>query len=123
RPIEERRADGARLRDERDASALRHRLAEARVELRGRAQHAEAVRSDEPDAVRPGDAKRLVLERAAARAGLAEAAGQDHGRANPGLAAFAEHVGHDAGRRDDQREVRRAADVAYPRVAAQALHA
>src|SRR5690606_3135576 len=84
RPIEQRRADGARLRDERDASALGHRLAEARVELRGRTKHAETIRPDEADPVSACDAQGLVLERATGGSGLAEAAGKDHCRADAG---------------------------------------
>src|SRR5690606_13347526 len=97
RPVEQRRAHGARLRDERDPSALRHGLAEARVQLCGRTQHAETVRADEADAVAACDAHGLLLERPSRLPRLAEAAGKDHGRADPGLAALADHAGHDAG--------------------------
>src|SRR5690606_27005914 len=122
RPVEQRGADGTRLRDERDASALRHRLAEARVQARGGTQHAEAVRPDETDAVLARDAHRLVLERAALGPGLAEAGRQDHGGADAGGTALTQHVGHHARGRGDHGEIDALADLRDAREAATRLH-
>ena len=72
RPVEERGAQGARLRDERHPALRRVVVPERGVQPDARADQPEAVRSEKTDAVRPGEVQSLVLERSAGGPDLAE---------------------------------------------------
>ena len=88
--VEDRDADGARLRGDRQAARLRLDGGERGVQPQRRVgvEDAEAVGADDADAVAAGDADQLGLGLAPVRPGLAEPGGEDHGRPDPGGAAL-----------------------------------
>ena len=73
--VDDRRADHARLRQQRHPARERDDVRERGVQPHRRVgvEDAEAVRPDDPDAPRPGDAQHLGLEGGALRPGLGEA--------------------------------------------------
>ena len=80
RPVEDRRAERARLRHESDVARRGHAGGEGGVELLGRVDQAEAVRPDDAHAARVRELDDLALEIGAFAAGLLEAGGDDDQR-------------------------------------------
>jgi hypothetical protein len=104
---------GAAPRSARDAARPRTTRRERGVHLpcRGRVEHTEAVRPDEPHARLPADAKQLRLPRLALRAVFAEAAREHHERANTFELAFPRDVHHKRRGDGDDGHFHRSGDV------------
>jgi hypothetical protein len=108
---------GARRGGEGDVAAGRrgaggHRGVEAGVAV----LHAEAVRADEAHPAAAGGVDHGLLESGAVRAGLGEAAGDEHRRSDSGRGGVGGDVGDGGGRHDDHGEVDAAGDVGQSRV-------
>ncbi len=90
--LQDRRARGTRLAEEAGSPTRRHERGERGVQghVRGRVDHAQAVRSDQPQAVGAGQPDQLALALAALLPGLGEAAG-DHDQAVDALGGAVEH--------------------------------
>ena len=109
REIEHRRADGARLRDEREPSRERHRRAERRVEPDVRAYDPERARPEQPDAALPRDRRDFAPPRARRR--VVRDLRERHQRGGPDLRArVVEDPRHRRRRGGDDREVDRLAN-------------
>ena len=121
RPVEDRRAEGARLTEEGDAPRRRDHVGEGRVEAARRADVAEAVGAEHAHAVGLGDGAHFLLELLAGFAGLSEAGTHDHGAADPRLAAVAHGVRHGFGRDRDDRQIDFAGHLSDRRVGVDAL--
>ena len=108
RPFHEARGDGAGLRDERKVARARHRSGKAGIELDAWNQHAEAIRSDEPQS---GGARGfLACVRQRSRA-MAETRGEND-RRRRALGAGRRDGGWNGVRRHaDHGEVRRTRQV------------
>ena len=104
-PVGDSRAQGARLRHEREIAGRRFGLEEGAVHLVGAAGEADAVRADEADIGFTGGRNEVGFELDAFAADLAEAGGEDHGVLDALAAAFADDAGHELGRSGDEREV------------------
>ena len=86
---------------------LRRDMREARVEPDPRHHDADAIRPDDAQEMGLRRLERLLLQRAAALAKLAEAGGDHHRGARAAGAELGEQAGHGIGRRGDDGEVGR----------------
>ncbi len=120
RPVQRGGGHRARLRHQRDPAGRGHGAREAGVDARGRRQHAQAVRADDPHQVRPGGVKKgLPTSRAGGIVSL-EAGADHHSRATAPGAELGDDARDGGGGRGDDRQVgrvrkrrdRRAAGVA-----------
>src|SRR5262249_18823140 len=119
---EHRCADGARLRDQREASAACTAGADGCVESDACAYHAERMRSHEPNAARARHRENLGT-RASSIGGSLRWRRKDERGLRAGACAFVENATH-RGRWDrDQREIDRASDCCKRRIRALAENA
>ena len=107
RPFDHAGDDGAGLRDDGEIALLRHPRREARVELRRRHQHAEAVRADQPQAGGARGAVRRFGERSRA---VTEAGGDDDGRRRALRTGRRDGFRHRGGRHRDHHDIGRPGD-------------
>jgi len=112
RPVEQRRDDRARLRDEGDVALERRQMREGSVQPDARHHRAETVRTDDAHERRLRRFQHPGLKRLAFGAELSEARGDDDGRARAALAQFGNDVGDALRWRGDDGEVRRLRQVA-----------
>ena len=113
RPVDHRRQHCARLGHERGAAGGRHTVRETRVQLvRGR-QHADAVRANDAEHVRPGLLKHALLRGAARLTHFGETGGQDDDGFHAARAEFADEIGDRRRRRRDDGELGRARKCRY----------
>jgi hypothetical protein len=123
RPVEHRRAQRARLRDERDVTVLGECRREARVQVDARDDDAEAVGAEDPHPVEAcAHLADLLLEPLAGVAGLLEARRDDDEAADPGLAAGRDLPRDLVGARADDGEIGRPRHVRQVGVAGHAEH-
>jgi hypothetical protein len=105
RPVEDCRAQGAGLRDQADGAGVGAAMGKGQVELAAGAHDAEAVGADQAHAVAAGVGQRRAFQRAAARPGFGESAGNDDGVLAAGAAAGLHDFGDGLGPGTDHGDV------------------
>src|ERR1035437_3396506 len=109
-PVEDRRAHGAGLRNQRQVADVRTDAGEGGVEIEFRADDAQAVGAEYADAVTARDFQRLAFERGARMAGLAKAGGNDDDVLDAAATALLDDFGDGLRARGDDRQFDARAD-------------
>jgi hypothetical protein len=121
RPVEDRGADGARLRHEREPARQRRHRREGGVEPGVGAHQAETVGAEQAHSAALRLGEQPGLEPAPGLAGFGKAAGKDRRGAHTGRARLRDDLRDALRRRNDDGEIRRPRQVAQPRVAGNAV--
>jgi hypothetical protein len=110
-PVENRRADGARLRNQRQMADVGVDAGKSGVEAEIRANDAETVRAKQADPVAAGDLHHLALERGTRVTGLGKAGSDHDGVLDAAATALFDDLRHRLRSGDDHRQFDTGADL------------
>src|SRR5262249_38241102 len=119
-PVQDRRADGARLAEQGDVAGSGHRCGEAGVKVARRVDDAQAVRPYDAQ-VPAADLAYLVLQRLALGAEFGKPRGDDARSLDMPFDAFTHHRRHRAGRGGDDGQIHGDRNLGQARVTKDAV--
>jgi len=118
RPVENRGAQGAGLRNQADGAGMGKAMGEGQVDLAARTHDAETVGTEQAHAVTPGILARGAFQRGAAGPRFSEAAGNDDGVPAAGATAGIDDVGYGRRLGADHRDIESLRNRIHRRIAA-----
>ena len=105
RPVQNRRADRAGLRNQRHLAFVGALLGKGGVEFARRPHDTETVRAQDPHAVAAGDFQNFALQRGAGVTALGETARNDQGETHTAFTALLDDAGNRHRLRTDDRQI------------------
>jgi hypothetical protein len=110
-PVENGRADGARLRNQRQIADVRVHAGKSGIQAKVRTNDPQAVRAEQADSVAAGDLHHLAFERSPRVPCLGKAGRDDDGVLDAAAAALLDDSRHRLRSGDDDRELDTGADL------------